>query len=119
MLKVIKRKAKEQDAVHPRIDISLVLSEQKMSWDDGSARRNAGISSEDSMLPAVTIASSGISSAGSVGSRDHGAVDEHHHSHSIVRPLSQPKLPSGLFEMQHMVRPTKRIESSYGIARFS
>jgi hypothetical protein len=90
MLKVIKRKAKEQDAVNPRIDISLVLSEQKMSWNPRSIPPHLAVSAGDSHTPAVTLASG--SGTSSIASKDIGAVDDQHPSNDILRPLQQPTL---------------------------
>lgn len=82
MLKVIKRKAKEQAAVNPRIDMSLVLSEQKMSWNDFRA---GGLFLSSELPASVTVA------------------DEDHPVHDSIRPLSRPMLPSAFAGAQSLV----------------
>jgi hypothetical protein len=112
MLKVIKRKAKEQDAVNPRIDISLVLSEQKMSWNPRSIPPSLVESNGDSHPPTVTLASRSGSS--SIASKDIGAVDDQHPTDDAIRPLQQPTVPVPFLGLQNStVRLTSRQFNSF------
>ncbi|KAG7347939.1 hypothetical protein IV203_016644 [Nitzschia inconspicua] len=104
MLKVIKRKAREQDAVNPRIDMSLVLSEQKMSWNDRLVPTPTGLPSGNELPASVTVASSGAVS--SEDSLKDIIVEGTDHNHDTIRTLSQPKTPSPFYGVNAMDSPT-------------
>lgn len=112
MLKVIKQKAKDQDAVKPRIDMTLILSEQKMSWNYDAFPPQLLGDSQPKTVTVASVASSTGSILSCITTKEAGINDAKQQRHSKVQHVQQPTVPSAVIGSISVSAPESFHESA-------